>query len=680
MMWKVTMAVLLLFTFLFSLFTSCARMGRPDGGWYDDDPPVVIGSSPADRATNVKARKISIYFNEFVKIEDATSKVIVSPPQLEMPEIKGAGKKIVVELKDSLMENTTYTIDFSDAISDNTEGNPLGNYTFTFSTGEQIDTFEVAGYVLDASNLEPIKGILVGLYSDLADSAFTTKPMLRVSRTDSRGHFEVKGVAPGTYRAYALQDMDGDFRLTSKAEMLAFSHDTFVPSSKPDTRVDTVWRDSLHIDALLQVPYTHFLPDDITLLAFTQPQTDRMLLKTERLEPNKVSVYFTYGDSLLPQIEGLNFKSDSAFIVESNEKRDTVHFWLRDTTLVNQDTLEMVLSYRMTDSIGSLVLHSDTTEIVSKVSYEKRMKEKAKQLEKWQKEQEKQRKREEQKPKEADEDKPVAPSDSLSLVSDSIPAFPTAPPPQPLEPSYEIPTDPQPGTRGLIEMPTPLAVCDTSKIHLYSQIDSLWYQANYTFRPVSGSVRQYELLVDWRPGIEYSFEVDSAAFTDIYGLVSKAEKIGILVKNPSDFGSLLVNVSGVEAVDSTIIVQLLDNTGNLKQQQRVRNGSVLFSYLNAGKFYLSALIDTNGNDVWDPGSYADDQQAEAVYFYPKEIECKEKWDNTVSWNLTVTPRYKQKPDAITKQKADKKKQLKNRNVERAKQLGIEYLKTKGVRL
>ena len=206
------MAVLALFTLHFSLFTSsCARMGQPDGGWYDDDPPKVIGSSPLDQSANVHSKKITIFFDEYIRLEDASNKVIVSPPQLEMPEIKAAGKRIIVELKDTLKENTTYTIDFSDAITDNNEGNPMGNYTYCFSTGEQIDTFEVAGYVLDASNLEPIKGIMVGLYDDLADSAFKTKPVLRVSRTDGSGHFVVKGVAPGKYRAYALKDADGDW-------------------------------------------------------------------------------------------------------------------------------------------------------------------------------------------------------------------------------------------------------------------------------------------------------------------------------------------------------------------------------------------------------------------------------------------------------------------------------------
>ena len=350
----------------------CARMGHPDGGWYDDDPPVVIGSHPADQSTNVSAKKITIYFNEYIKLEDATNKVIVSPPQLEVPEIKEAGKRIVVELQDSLKANTTYTIDFSDAISDNNEGNPLGNYTYSFSTGDQIDTMEVSGYVLDASNLEPVKGILVGLYSDLADSAFKTKPMLRVSRTDSRGRFVIKGVAPGTYRSYALKDADGDFRLSQRSEMIGFNHETYTPSSKPDVRIDTIWRDSLHIDALKQTPYTHFLPDDITLLAFTPVQTDRFLLKTERKDAEKISMFFTYGHPDLPVIKGLNFDADSAFVIETREQQDTIHYWLRDTTLINQDTLRMEVTYMMTDSLGNLVSQTDTLDALAKTPYAKR--------------------------------------------------------------------------------------------------------------------------------------------------------------------------------------------------------------------------------------------------------------------------------------------------------------------
>ena len=648
LMRKVTMATLGLFAFLFSLITSCARMGNPDGGWFDDDPPVVIGSNPADQSTNVNTKKITILFNEYIKLEDATNKVIVSPPQLEVPEIRAAGKKIIVELQDTLKENTTYTIDFSDAISDNNEGNPLGSYTYSFSTGDQIDTLEVSGYVLDASNLEPIKGISVGLYEDLADSAFKTKPMLRIARTDSYGHFVIKGIAPGTYRAFALQEMDGDFRFSQRSEMIAYNHDTFTPSSKPDVRIDTIWRDSLHIDAFRQTPYTHFLPDDITLLAFTQTPTERYLLKTERLNAEKFSMYFSCGDSLLPVVKGLNFEADSAFIIETNEKQDTVHFWLRDTTLVNQDTLRMDLSYRMTDSIGNLIVQTDSAvEVLAKVSYEKRQKELAKEIEKWQKEQEKRKKR--------------------NQKYDSI--YPA----NPLKPIYNVPTTMDPDKKVTIEMPTPLLRCDTAGVHLYSMIDSAWYEAPFTFRPIEHKLRSYEILAEWLPQTEYSLEIDSAAFEDIYGLVSDAFKQGIKVKSLDEYSTLTLSLSGISDT-LPLRVQLLNPSGNVVKEVLAKNGSVHFDYVNPAKYFVSAFVDANNNGIWDTGDYDADQQPEDVYFYTREIECKEKWDVTQSWNLTATPRYRQKPGAITKQKGDSKKKLQNRNAKRASDLGIVYNK------
>ena len=631
----------------------CARMGQPDGGWYDDDPPVVIGSDPADQSTNVKAKKITIYFDEFIKLEDATSKVTVSPPQLEMPEINATGKKIVVELQDSLKENTTYTIDFSDAISDNNEGNPLGNYTYSFSTGDQIDTLEVSGYVLDASNLEPVKGIKVGLYNDLADSAFKTKPMLRVSQTDSRGHFVIKGVAPGTYRAYALNDVDGDFRFSQKAEMVGFNHDTFEPTFKPDTRTDTIWRDSLHIDALKKVPYTHFLPDDITLLAFTQLQTDRFLLKTERNEPEKFSMFFSYGHPELPVIKGLNFDADSAFVVETGEKQDTIHYWLRDTTLINQDTLRMEISYMITDTLGNLVSHTDTLEALAKVPYEKRMKEKAKAFEKWQKEQEKKKKHDEK-------------YDSIYPV-------------EVLKPNYQVPSSMDPDKKIEIEMPIPLQRCDTAGVHLYSMIDSVWYEAPFTFRPVEYQLRKYEIIAEWRPNIEYSLEIDSAAFEDIHGLVSGAFKQGIKVKSLDEYSTLTLNISGI-ADSLPLRVQLLNNSGGKVKEVVAHKNVVRFDYVTPGKYYVSAFVDANNNGLWDTGNYNEDLQAEAVYFYSRMIECKEKWDVTQNWDLTSVPRFRQKPQEIVKQKPEAQKKQQNRNAQRASDLGITYTKNKTIKI
>ena len=631
------------------LAVGCARMGSPDGGWYDDDPPVVLGSTPADKATGVKTKKINIYFDEYIKLADATQNVIVSPPQLEMPEIQAKGKKIVVELKDTLKPDMTYTIDFSDAISDNNEDNPLGNYTFTFSTGQQTDTLEVSGTVLSAENLDPVPSILVGLYEDLADSAFRTKPLLRVARTDANGHFVIKGVAEGEYRIYALQDADGNYKFTQKSEMIAFSHETYKPYVKPDMRQDTIWRDTLHIDSIAQVHYMHYYPDDVVLTAFQEKQTDRYLLKTERKDADRINIFFSYGHEQLPIIRGLNFNSDDAFIVETNAKKDSITYWLRDTLLVNQDTLRMDLIYQMTDSLGMLVEHTDSAiEVLAKTPYEKRVKAQQKEYETWLKQQEKKRKREE-------------PYDSIYPV-------------KPLEPKYNVPQSMDPNRSICIEIPTPPAVLDTAGIHLYTKIDTLWYNASYEFHQRDSLLRYYELLVDWKPGAEYSFEVDSAAIIDIYGKACKSYKQGIKVKALDDYATLFFDISGYTD-SAAVVVQLLDKSDKPVAQSKMEaDHTAPFYYVTPGIYYARAFVDGNGNGVWDTGDYDADEQAETVYYYSREIETKAKFDITLSWNLTQQPLNQQKPSALVKKKSDKRRQKRNRNADRAAKLGIQYIK------
>ena len=651
--WQLCRFALLLFTL--ALVAACARMGNPDGGWYDETPPRVVGASPTEKATGVKTRKLHIRFNEFIKIENATENVVVSPPQLETPDIKAGGKSIDIELKDSLKANTTYTVDFSDAITDNNEGNPLGNYTYSFSTGEHIDTMEVSGWVLAAENLEPVKGILVGLYANLADSAFRTQPMLRVAKTDGRGHFVIRGIAPGKYRVYALQDVDGDYHLTQKGEEMAFNREIIVPSSKPDVRQDTLWRDSLRIDSISRVSYTHFLPDNITLRAFTHVQTDRFFTKAERTLPECFSLVFTAGNNELPVLRGLNFNNaERAFIAMPTAKKDTITYWIKDSALINQDTLRMQMQYWSTDTTGQLRMKQDTIEVLAKTPYAKRLKEKQKKAEEWKKAQDKAQKKGE--------------------------PFETIMRPEALKVEVKVNNSIAPDENVRIELPTPLQSLDSTKVHLYSKRDTLWYEARYRIRvreggdslaPVGTNLlhkRWLELQAEWKPGVEYSFELDSLALTDIYGTTSGKIKQGFKVREDKEFATLAVSLTAL--TDSNVVVQLLNGQDAVVKQTRALAGTANFYYLQPATYYLRLFVDRNGNGRWDTGDFYRGEEPETVYYFPEEIECKANWDATRTWNPTAKPLNEQKPGKITKQKPDKGKSIKRRNRERALELGI----------
>lgn len=653
----------LIFLLTITSVASCARMGAPDGGWYDETPPRVVSTYPSDRGINSKSNKVIINFDEYIKLENASEKVVISPPQAEMPEINAAGRRIIVELKDQLKDNTTYTIDFSDAIVDNNESNPLGNYTYSFSTGNQIDTLEVSGTVLAAENLEPVKGTLVGLYK-LSDNQvdsikngtpvsefdwmFSQEPLLRVSRTDSRGHFVIRGIAPGSYRVVALTDMDGNFMYSQAAEAIGYNYDIVVPTCAPDMRQDTIWSDTIHIRDIKQVPYTHFRPDNIVLRQFVKEQVDRFFLKTERKEANMFQLFFSGPSHMLPQIKGLNFDETDAFVVEYTPKLDTITYWIKDSALINMDTLRVIVNYDATDSLGNLAVVNDTSEILSKQPYEKRQKQLKKEIEEWKKNLEKKRKRGEE-------------------VTDTIYRS------KPLEPKYEFNQQIAPDQSIYINIPTPIAKIDTSAIHLYIKQDDKWYNDRFALRQrqtENATPRNLEIIAEWRAGAEYSFEVDTLAFTDIYGNTSNPYKSGIKVKTEDEFSSLFVKPHYPDMDSLSIIIQMIDNSEKVIKQSLVIDGTAEFYYVVPGDYYLRAIIDTNNNGKWDTGNFDENLQPEEVYYYSEKVSCREKWDVTREWNLQARPLDKQKPGAITKQKADKQKTIKQRNADRARELGV----------
>lgn len=536
-----TLSVVTLVVMLYS----CASIGRPEGGPRDFDPPRFIGSNPPAGAVNSQRTKISLQFDEFIKLEKATEKVVVSPPQIQQPEIKASGKRIQVNLLDSLKPNTTYTIDFSDAIVDNNEGNPLGNFAFTFSTGAQIDTMEVSGTVLDASNLEPIKGILVGLHSNLNDSAFNKLPFDRVARTDSRGRFSIRGIAPGKYRIYGLMDADQNFTFNQKSEVIAFHDSLIIPRMEERIRMDTAWVDSLTYDTIVEKKYMHYLPDDVILRAFKELNYSQYLIKSERLVPHKFTFYFAGKADTLPVLKGLNFDEKDAFIIEKNQRNDTIHYWVKDSLLFKQDTLSMSLTYLYTDTLNQLVPRTDTLNLVSKQKYKKDEPEKEK------------KKKKKKKDDEEDEPEPT----KFLPVNVSAPS------------SMEV--------YGYVSLnfDEPIAGFDSTAIHLRQKVDTLWKDIPFEFEQDSLNQKKFNLYYDWEPTFEYEFEVDSTAFHGIYGLFTDKIKQGFKVRSEDEYFTLHFSVTGA---DSLAFVELLDAQDKVVRKRIVKDGMADFYFLNPG--------------------------------------------------------------------------------------------------
>lgn len=693
------------------LVLACANIGSPDGGPYDETPPRLVRTSPKQGTANAKGlKKIVLEFDELVKIENAYEKVIISPPQLEQPEIEAIGRKVTVTLLDSLKPGMTYTIDFSDAIVDNNEGNPYGDFAFTFSTGEQVDTLQVSGHVLDASNLEPIKGIQVGLYKldrggeeddslrarpdsmgMASDTLFQTTPFERISRTDGSGHFVVKGLAPGRYRIYALQDQNQNYYYDQRAEMLAFTDRIIEPSSKPAMRSDTIWHDSIHYDSVVVTPYIHYYPDDIVLLAFTSGQQDRHLLKSERPILQQFSLFFTAPSDTLPRLTGLNFDADDAFVIDASEHNDTLHYWIKDSLVYQIDTLDIQLDYFATDTTGNLALTVDTLHLVSKLTKERLAKQREEKYEAWVKEYKQQQKEARRAAKRAEKEEEAARGEGTEAMSDSILRQEPVAEPVPGEPNKakkkakkrkkdeeedaEIPPMPEeflelkvsgiqsmdPGKNVDFLFNEPLDSVDLSRIHFSVKVDSLFLPAKFLFRQVPGKIKNYRFYAEWEADSTYQIEVDTAAFVNIYGVRNEAFKRTIPMRSLDAYSTLFVTLQG--AVQEAY-VQLLDGNDKVVKTVKAQGNKADFYFLSPGTYYMRLFSDLNGNGQWDSGEYDTRLQPEPLYYYPNALTLKAQWEITQTWNPTAKPLPKQKPEKITKQKPDKAKTVKSRNAER----------------
>lgn len=605
-------------------------MASPSGGDYDFDPPKVVKSTPTPNQMQVKNGKVEIIFDELVQIEKPMEKVIITPPQKNFPIIRAQNNKVIVELKDTLLPNTTYTIDFTDAIADNNEKNPLENFALSFSTGDIVDSLAVSGKVLSADNLEPIPNMYVGIHSDLSDTAFTKKPFLRISRTNELGQFTIKGIAEGEYKIYALNDLNRDYKYDNPGEAIAFQKTLVIPRTEPATRQDSIYSEKLKKDTLVEVNYTRYLPDDIILRSFTSAFKRQYLQKHERLTDDALSIYFGAATPM-PKIEALNIKEDITewSILERSIGNDTLKYWITNPYIVEVDTLNLKVSYFKTDSLN---IPQMTTDTLSFINRNKKSQQKAKEKEK----DNKKKKKEE--------------TVFLTITSD-------------INQAMDIYKDIK------VQFDYPVIDLDKKKINIQQMVDSVYQNISYELKRDSLNPRQYAISHRWKPGEKYRLAIDSASIHSYNGLWNDKLETPFKVKTIDQYGNLYINIQSLPE-GMPAFVELLDKSDKPIKYAEVKDKGALFMNLDPGTYYARIVLDTNGNGKWDTGEYNEGLEPEMVYYYPKNFEIKANWDIEEDWNINELPLDKQKPLDITKNKPkeqeSRKRMMERRDAQRDK--------------
>lgn len=594
---------------------SCANIGNPSGGPIDKTPPIFMRSNPTPNAVNVKDRKIEIFFDEIVSLKDPSTKIIVSPAQTEMPRMSALGRKVTVELVDSLLPNTTYTIDFSNSIQDNNEGNAIDNFAFAFSTGSVIDSMRVSGYVLDSRTLEPMQSVVVGLQSNLADSAFHKEKLQRVALTNDRGQFTIRNVSPGSYHIFALKDLDRDYKFGNPTEDIAFLDSIIVPSIGSREAADTVYNDLNEIDTIMRATRPAYFPNDILLSMFNEDRKSQYLANNLRVDSTRISLTFAAASDTLPSLSivGRNDVPDQWYTLERSQTNDTLTYWIRPPHLVSADTLMVATTYLRTDTASNLSWGTDTLKFT------------------FQRQKAKKKKKNEE-------------TDSLEQIR-----------------FMEL----HPLANGTQEVYAPLLLQTGTPIERYSreafhlqrklQNDTTFYPAeikSIALRDSTLSRRDLMLKVDWEPGAAYTLAVDSLAMTDIYGLQTKPLKVDFNVRKMEEYGNIVFNIP---AVRDSAIVELLDGTDKVVLHTPVKYHRAELLNLQPGKYYARLFIDRNGNGKYDTGNYDMHLQPEETVYYPGAINLKKNWDVEQTWDIYATPIDKQKPEAIKKNKPERKK-------------------------
>lgn len=644
----------------------CAKQSSPEGGPYDMTPPRVVRCTPEMGSTNVTSHRVRITFDEYIQLERGEDKIIYSPPQRIPPKALVNQKQLVITYQDSLIANTTYTINFNRAIKDYNEGNYIEQYVYAFSTGDYLDTMQVAGLVLDAYTLQPVPRILAGIYATPLPADTLDRPMTRMTYTDDQGHFTLQNVRDGAYYAIALVDMDRSYSYNAPNESFAITPDSFrtevvhgsafIPAK--ETKVDSLRNapDSLQsavdslgasADSLLTKeaapttatdstatsadsvsPYV-YMPNDLVLL-LTRPKTN--IIRLERLtRRDSMSLMATFTEPLdtLPQLTILSpsyLTSTTSYYPDLSTDRKSLVYWLSPHDSLARDSVVVAFAYPTTDSIGSPINKLDTMTLQAPRVHAAKAKASPK-----------------KQPKIA---APQTATDSLTLTSDSTAL---ADPKNDLKAITILSLDNinKETTRDSlwISYDMPILGIDTTLVQLAKLVDSVPQPISCQLRP--DSIRRCRWLVDFakEPGTTYRLMVDTAAITGLYGGVSAPAQKDLKIASETELGSLSVTLTG-HPTDSPLYVYLLSSKEEiLATAQPDSAGIVTFTELAPGAYFLKLYVDLNSNGTWDGGVYPA-TPPEPVRYLPQTVNVQARFATEQTWAYDGTPLAEQRPKEL----------------------------------
>lgn len=546
---------------------SCANTTTPpSGGPKDTIPPVLVELYPYPGAKNVPVHKTQLMFkfDEFVTVKDQQS-IFLSPPMEKRPKFRLKGKAVIVSFENDLDSNRTYTLDVTNAIADNNEGNMFPGYTLAFSTGQHLDSMMITGTVQDCNTLMPLKGVTVMLYKDHADSAVFKHRPDAAGKTDDWGFFCLRNIQDTVYRLYAVKDDNNDNMYQAENnELIAFC-DTLV---RPVTVVN---------DSLPEI-IKYLMTDTVACLArksefelnmFRETPSKQMIVNKERLGERTAYITFMapYADIDSIWIKGVPAEK---LITQFNLERDSLEIWVNDPGK-QPDTLFLYVDYMKTDTLGALVPFTEEVKLA--------------------------------KPRQLG----AAKSSSRDIKKeDTTAVFSVTAEPETIE-QYGY----------VIEFKYPL---------VQSAFDSLVFRSvnprqqeateKYTFMQDSLNLRKYIVrpVSKLLPGYEYFLKIPHRKFMDINGFYNDSLEVKVSLPNDDKLSSMSLVLTSVR---NKYIIDLL----NEKRDKIIRSYTVdqdatlLFPYITAGKYSLRITEDLNRNGLVDTGNLLEHKQPEKVKFF-----------------------------------------------------------------